>query len=151
MTAIALIALFAVLYIFIHESGHFIAAKIVGIQIKVFSIGTGKRICSFVLRGTEFRLSLLPIGGHIGMDFDLDDNSVPKWKKIFVFVGSSIAIFITGCILILIFVFMVIFERFDWDIQLHFLKISIFFLVSSIYTMSPLCNDGRNILYLLRK
>ncbi len=50
--------------VFIHELGHFIAAKISGIGVEVFSLGWGKRLFSVTYRGTEYRLSLLPIGGY---------------------------------------------------------------------------------------
>ncbi len=50
--------------VFIHELGHFIAAKLSGIGVDVFSLGWGKRLFSLTYRGTEYRLSLLPIGGY---------------------------------------------------------------------------------------
>ncbi|MCX7788220.1 MAG: RIP metalloprotease RseP [Spirochaetes bacterium] len=50
--------------VFIHELGHFIAAKVTGIGVEVFSLGWGKRLLSITYRGTEYRLSLLPIGGY---------------------------------------------------------------------------------------
>ncbi|MBP7495877.1 MAG: site-2 protease family protein, partial [Spirochaetales bacterium] len=49
--------------VFIHEFGHFLAAKLLGIGVEVFSIGWGKRLFSFQYKGTEYRISLLPIGG----------------------------------------------------------------------------------------
>lgn len=53
--------------IFVHESGHFIAAKASGITVEAFSIGWGKKIASFTRNGTEYRLSMLPIGGYCKM------------------------------------------------------------------------------------
>jgi regulator of sigma E protease len=50
--------------VFIHELGHFIAAKLSGIGVEVFSLGWGKRLFSVTYKGTEYRLSLLPIGGY---------------------------------------------------------------------------------------
>lgn len=50
--------------VFIHELGHFIAAKLSGIGVTVFSLGWGKRLFSVTYKGTEYRLSLLPIGGY---------------------------------------------------------------------------------------
>lgn len=49
--------------VFIHEAGHFIAAKLLGIQVEVFSIGWGPRLAGFRRRETEYRISLLPFGG----------------------------------------------------------------------------------------
>ena len=50
--------------VFIHEAGHFIAAKLSGIKVEVFSIGWGFKIFSFTWRETEYRLSLFPLGGY---------------------------------------------------------------------------------------
>ena len=43
--------------VFIHEFGHFLAAKLLGIGVEVFSIGWGKRLFSFQYKGTEYRIS----------------------------------------------------------------------------------------------
>lgn len=51
----------------IHEAGHFVAAKIFGIGAPVFSIGMGPRIAGFEWKGTDYRLSALPIGGYVQM------------------------------------------------------------------------------------
>jgi regulator of sigma E protease len=53
--------------VFVHELGHFIAAKIVGIEVEAFSIGWGKKIFSFRRKETEYCLSILPIGGYCRM------------------------------------------------------------------------------------
>lgn len=55
------------LVIFVHESGHFIAAKLSGIRVEAFSIGWGKKLASFSYKGTEYRISMLPIGGYCKM------------------------------------------------------------------------------------
>ncbi|CAX28807.1 RIP metalloprotease RseP [Helicobacter pylori] len=57
--------------IFVHELGHFIIARICGVKVEVFSIGFGKKLCFFKLFGTQFALSLIPLGGYVklkGMD-----------------------------------------------------------------------------------
>jgi regulator of sigma E protease len=48
-----------------HEFGHFLAAKAFGITVEVFSVGFGPRIWGFVRRGTEYRLSWIPLGGYV--------------------------------------------------------------------------------------
>ena len=53
--------------VFIHEFGHFLAAKLVGIEVEAFSIGWGKTLFSFRWRNTEYRISLLPLGGYCKM------------------------------------------------------------------------------------
>ena len=53
--------------ILVHELGHFFAAKATGIQVEAFSIGWGKVLLSKTFKGTQYRLSLLPIGGYCKM------------------------------------------------------------------------------------
>ncbi|MFP6312109.1 RIP metalloprotease RseP [Helicobacter pylori] len=57
--------------IFVHELGHFTIARICGVKVEVFSIGFGKKLYFFKLFGTQFALSLIPLGGYVklkGMD-----------------------------------------------------------------------------------
>ena len=54
--------------IFIHELGHFLAAKKAGIKVNTFSIGFGPRIIGYMYKGTEYRLSWLPFGGYVQME-----------------------------------------------------------------------------------
>jgi regulator of sigma E protease len=56
--------------VFVHELGHFIAAKLAGIEVEVFSLGWGRKILSFTKNGTEYRISLFPIGGFCKMKGD---------------------------------------------------------------------------------
>lgn len=53
--------------VFIHELGHFIAARIVGVKVETFSIGMGPVLLHKTIKGTDYRLSLIPIGGYCGM------------------------------------------------------------------------------------
>ena len=55
------------LLIFIHEFGHFIMAKRAGVCVEVFSLGFGPRIIGFKIGETDYRLSLLPLGGYVKM------------------------------------------------------------------------------------
>ncbi|WQR98569.1 RIP metalloprotease RseP [Helicobacter pylori] len=64
--------------IFVHELGHFIIARICGVKVEVFSIGFGKKLCFFKLFGTQFALSLIPLGGYVklkGMDKEEDGTN----------------------------------------------------------------------------
>ncbi|RKU18829.1 RIP metalloprotease RseP [Candidatus Poribacteria bacterium] len=54
--------------IFIHELGHFLAAKRAGIKVNTFSIGFGPRIVGFKRGETEYKLSWLPFGGYVQME-----------------------------------------------------------------------------------
>ena len=53
--------------VFIHEAGHFIAAKLSGVIVETFSIGWGPVIFKKKIGTTEYRLSLIPMGGYCGM------------------------------------------------------------------------------------
>lgn len=53
------------LLIFLHELGHFVAARLAGVRVEVFSLGFGPRLFGFAVRGTDFRLSLVPFGGYV--------------------------------------------------------------------------------------
>jgi regulator of sigma E protease len=56
--------------IFIHELGHFLAAKWFGVRVLVFSLGFGKRLLGFKRGDTDYRLSALPFGGYVKMAGD---------------------------------------------------------------------------------
>lgn len=56
--------------IFVHELGHFVVAKLLGVKVVRFSIGFGPRLFGFVRGETEYRISLLPLGGYVKMAGD---------------------------------------------------------------------------------
>jgi len=66
LTIGAVIVVLGVL-IFVHELGHFIAAKAVGVQVLRFSLGFGKPLVSFRYGETEYWISMLPLGGYVKM------------------------------------------------------------------------------------
>lgn len=52
--------------VFIHEYGHFLMARALGVRVDVFSIGFGKPLARWVDRkGTEWRIAMLPFGGYV--------------------------------------------------------------------------------------
>ena len=55
------------LVVVIHEAGHFLAARMSGINVEAFSIGWGKILYRRMWKETEFRLSLIPLGGYCKM------------------------------------------------------------------------------------
>jgi regulator of sigma E protease len=63
------------LLILVHELGHFLAAKGVGIQVPRFSLGFGKRLAGFQWGETEFVLSAIPLGGYVKMAGMEDDEA----------------------------------------------------------------------------
>ncbi len=56
--------------IFVHELGHFLVAKWLGIRVEIFSLGFGKRLFGFKRGDTDYRISLLPLGGYVKMAGD---------------------------------------------------------------------------------
>lgn len=51
----------------IHELGHFLMAKLVGIHVTEFSFGFGRKLFGFTYKGTEYRWNLLPLGGYVNL------------------------------------------------------------------------------------
>ncbi|WPJ98043.1 RIP metalloprotease RseP [Coraliomargarita algicola] len=76
------LALFALGFsIFIHELGHFIAAKKRGLIADRFSIGFGPRLFGWHRNGTDFRLSLLPLGGYVSLPQLADMGRIEGGEK----------------------------------------------------------------------
>ena len=67
MTKILIGLLVLSIMVFIHELGHFLMAKLCGVAVESFSIGWGPVILRKKIKGTEYRISLIPIGGYCGM------------------------------------------------------------------------------------
>lgn len=61
-----------VVLIIFHEIGHFIAAKIMGVKVESFSIGFGPVLLHKKIKDTDYRLSLIPLGGYCGMKGEKD-------------------------------------------------------------------------------
>ena len=55
------------LVVLVHEIGHFIVARLMGIDVESFSVGWGKALWSRKIRGVEYRIGILPIGGYCRM------------------------------------------------------------------------------------
>ncbi|MDZ4736382.1 MAG: RIP metalloprotease RseP [Rhodospirillaceae bacterium] len=64
--------------VFVHELGHFMVARAVGVRVEVFSIGFGKELFGFNdRRGTRWKFGLLPLGGYVKMFGESDDTVQP--------------------------------------------------------------------------
>lgn len=98
MNLILAILVFGVL-ILVHELGHFLVAKSVGIHVHEFAIGMGPLICSKTVKGTKYSLRLFPIGGFnrmAGMEPGDEDNPKGFNTKS---VGKRIAVISAGSIM----------------------------------------------------
>lgn len=88
--------------ILIHEFGHFITARIFGMNIYEFSIGMGPRLFSKKTKTTTWSFKLLPIGGavQLGEDFESDDpkdfRNKPVWQRMIVIVAGAVMNLILG-------------------------------------------------------
>src|ERR1700756_1020884 len=77
--------------IVVHEFGHFAAAKLFGVRVETFSVGFGKRLLGFRRGDTDYRLSLVPLGGYVKMSGEniLEERtgapyefmSHPRWQR----------------------------------------------------------------------
>jgi regulator of sigma E protease len=84
--------------ILIHEWGHFVAARLLGVRVDVFSIGFGPRIFGFRRGPTDYRLSVLPFGGYVKMagDNPIEERagssdeflSKPRWQRVLIAVAG---------------------------------------------------------------
>lgn len=90
----------------VHEAGHFLVAKIFRIGTPVFSIGMGPRLFGFHWRGTDYRISALPVGGYVRMagadpfgeedpdeavDPEQDFMRKPVWQRLLVMLAGPAA------------------------------------------------------------
>ena len=77
--------------IFAHEAGHFVMAKLFRVRVLVFSFGFGKRLFGFRKGDTDYRVSLVPLGGYVRMAGDTPEENLagdpheflskPKWQR----------------------------------------------------------------------
>ncbi|UCC39936.1 MAG: RIP metalloprotease RseP [Candidatus Aminicenantes bacterium] len=79
-TIFAFAIVFGIL-VFIHEFGHFFAAKLVKIRVEVFSWGYGKRIFGVKKGDTDYRVSILPMGGYVRFAGEEAGQEAPKEKR----------------------------------------------------------------------
>ncbi len=73
------------LVIFVHELGHFLAAKLRGVRVTRFSMGFGPAMLSTTRGGTEYRLAWFPLGGYVQMAGDSpgEDGAMPGRREEF--------------------------------------------------------------------
>jgi regulator of sigma E protease len=101
LTLAAFIFVIGVL-ITIHEAGHFGMARLLGAPVEVFSIGFGKRLWGFERGGTDYRISLIPLGGYVRIpglgpdesdvigDSQVSAELLPRWKRALILLAGPI-------------------------------------------------------------
>ncbi len=69
--------------VFVHELGHYVVARWVGVKVDVFSIGFGPELFGWTDRQkTRWKVSLVPLGGYVKMFGDANPASTPDHKKL---------------------------------------------------------------------
>ncbi len=89
--------------IFIHELGHFLAARLFNVKVFIFSLGFGKTLFKYQKGETEYRISLIPLGGYVKMlgegmtDVEVEEKDLPRafsakkwWQKIIIVAAGPI-------------------------------------------------------------
>ncbi len=104
------ILLFGVL-ILVHEFGHFITAKLSGVQVNEFSLFMGPAIWKKQKGETLYALRCIPIGGYCAMEGEDSDSENPRaftnakvWKRFIILVAGAAMNLIVGFIMVVIFV-----------------------------------------------
>ena len=97
MTLLAFAFVIGVL-VFVHELGHFLAARRVGVRVLAFSIGFGPRLLGFTRGGTEYKIAAIPLGGFVKMAGETAEDprsgapdeffSKSKWQRFQVLIAG---------------------------------------------------------------
>lgn len=116
MTLLYALILLGIL-IFVHELGHFIIAKLLGVKVLKFSLGFGPKVVGKKIGETEYLISSFPLGGYVKMlgEDGVEEipeeerprayNLQPVWKRFFiVFFGPLFNLLFASFLFILIFV-----------------------------------------------
>lgn len=108
MTILFAILLFSML-IFVHELGHFITAKLSGVQVNEFAMFMGPAIWKKQIGETLYSIRCIPIGGYCAMEGEEEDTDNPRsfqkaawWKRLIVLVAGSAMNFLAGLLILLV-------------------------------------------------
>jgi regulator of sigma E protease len=95
--------------VLVHEFGHFAVAKLCGVRVEVFSVGFGKRLFGFRHGDTDYRLSLLPLGGYVRMSGEApgeestgdpaEFSAHPRWQRILIGLAGPVSNFLLALFL----------------------------------------------------
>ena len=113
MSVIFAIFLFSVL-IFVHELGHFTAAKLSGVQVNEFSMFMGPALWKKQVGETLYAIRCVPIGGYCAMEGEDGGSDNPRsfdkaawWKRLIILAAGAAMNFLIGVVLMVIVVLMV--------------------------------------------
>ena len=105
MSIIFAILMFSVL-IFVHELGHFMTAKLFGVQVNEFSMFMGPAIWKKQVGETLYAIRCIPFGGYCAMEGEDEETDSPRsfqkadwWKRIIILAAGSVMNLLTGIII----------------------------------------------------
>src|SRR5918912_3452135 len=99
--------------VILHEFGHFIVAKLLKIRVETFSAGFGPRLFGFRRGTTDYRVSLIPLGGYVKLGGDESNaplegassqdippeemfNLRPRWQRVLVALAGPVMNILTA-------------------------------------------------------
>src|SRR5262249_44948333 len=98
-TIVAFVFVLGVL-VFVHEFGHYAVAKLFKVRVEVFSLGFGKRLFGFRRGDTDYRISVLPLGGYVKMagENPMESRtgdpgefmSHPRWQRFLIAIAGPV-------------------------------------------------------------
>src|ERR687897_2772868 len=97
----------------LHEFGHFIVAKLLGVRVETFSVGFGPRLFGKKWGHTDYRVSLIPLGGYVKLGGDESNaplegasaqdipqeemyNLRPRWQRVLVALAGPVMNILTA-------------------------------------------------------
>ena len=108
MSVLFAVLLFSFL-IFIHEFGHFAAAKLSGVQVNEFAMFMGPALWKKQIGETLYSVRLIPIGGYCAMEGEDEDTDNPRsfqkadwWKRLVILVAGAAMNFLAGVLLMFV-------------------------------------------------
>jgi regulator of sigma E protease len=108
------------LIIFVHELGHFLSAKLMGVRVLKFSLGFGPKLIGKKYGDTEYLISSIPLGGYVKMLGESSGEELQEKEKIFAFnyqpVWKRFIIVFLGPLFNLVFAIVIFFFVFSYGI-----------------------------------
>ncbi len=108
MSVLFAIILFSIL-IFVHELGHFVAAKLSGVQVNEFSMFMGPALWKKQVGETLYAIRCIPIGGYCAMEGEDGGSDNPRsfdkaawWKRLIILVAGAAMNFVVGVLLMIV-------------------------------------------------
>ncbi len=105
----AIAVLLFLILIIIHEFGHFIAAKLLGVKVNEFAVGFGPRLFGFKGKETKYSFNLIPLGGYCAMEGEDEESGDSRafcnksaWRRFLIVVMGAVFNLVFGLVLVAI-------------------------------------------------